>query len=226
MTTYTYTTGSSTTDTVSATDEERLPAGGFSLRYGFSQWFGRDNKGAVSSTSAPSNAGGAADGREQILRDAIRLPPEDLSTRSSSAQSIAHTSGPPGKPTRIVEVLQYMKHSFEDAVTLDSLPLEAAGNAGAWKAWQAYRRSTNPNVQTLILRPTTQQHDEWSWDGVWEERVRKGLDASIADSTLYSNANIDEMVSGYPKGERMRVLTCLRSRSALRRSKMTSCKIS
>ncbi len=30
--------------------------------------------------------------------------------------------------------------------------------------------------------------DEWSWDGVWEDRVRKGIDASIAESTLYGGA--------------------------------------
>src|SRR3989337_2223388 len=36
-----YTTDIQDSGTVSATDEERLPPGGFSLRHGFPEWFGR-----------------------------------------------------------------------------------------------------------------------------------------------------------------------------------------
>lgn len=86
---------------------------------------------------------------------------------------------------KIVEVLQYLKRSFDDEGALDTLPLEAAGNSGAWKAWRAHRRSNNPDASTLSLEMQAKQQDEWSWDGVWEMRVRKGIDASIAESTLY-----------------------------------------
>src|SRR5436190_18841862 len=55
LTTYTFTTGSSDTDTVSATDEERLPPGGFSLRHGFPHWFGRARRSATNSAASSRN---------------------------------------------------------------------------------------------------------------------------------------------------------------------------
>ena len=94
-------------------------------------------------------------------------------------------SGSPPQSIKIVEVLQYLKRSFDDEGALDTLPLEAAGNSGAWKAWRAHRRSNNLDASTLSLEMRAKQQDEWSWDGVWEMRVRKGIDASIAESTLY-----------------------------------------
>lgn len=70
--------------------------------------------------------------------------------------------------------------------------MEAAGNSGAWKAWRAYRSSKGIEVDDT----TTKQQDEWSWDGVWEERVKKGIDASVAESTLYGGAcGGDDLVS-------------------------------
>ena len=122
-------------------------------------------------------------------------PPEDLSSRGSSqglrsplmrpSQSLPQTLGSQLRHISIAEVLQYLKRSFDEESALDTLPLEAAGNSGAWKAWRAYRRSNNPDASTLNLEPRMKQQDEWSWDGVWEMRVRKGIDASIAESTLY-----------------------------------------
>lgn len=90
-----------------------------------------------------------------------------------------------------------MKRAFDDEAALDTLPLEAAGNSGAWKAWRAYRRSKGVEVDDATVSELgTRQQDEWSWDGVWEERVRKGIDASIAESTLYGGAGgADELVS-------------------------------
>ena len=42
-------------------------------------------------------------------------------------------------------------------------------------------------IDTLASETGPVLKDEWSWDGVWKERVRKGIDASIAESTLYGN---------------------------------------
>lgn len=95
------------------------------------------------------------------------------------------------KPTSIVDVLHYIKRSFDDWEALDMLPLDAAGNSGAWKAWRAYRGSSNQNDNDIASASDAKSSDEWSWDGVWEERVRKGIDASIADSTLYGGGGDD-----------------------------------
>ncbi|KAK4695448.1 hypothetical protein P7C71_g2306, partial [Lecanoromycetidae sp. Uapishka_2] len=109
----------------------------------------------------------------QVLKFTSRM----LVERSDAAQATSF------RATSILEVLQYVKHAFDDEASLDTLPLDAAGNSGAWKAWRAYRRSSGMEVDDTVMG----QQDEWSWDGVWEERVKKGIDASIAESTLYGS---------------------------------------
>ena len=207
LTTYTYTTGSSNSDTVSATDEERLPPGGFSLRHGFPHWFGRSQKSITTSTGSSRNVSGSQKDVRRHGEDAyIVPPPEDVSSRRTSdgsqsshnrvAQSLPHQAGSQFRSTSIREVLQYMKHSFDDEAALDTLPLDAAGNSGAWKAWRAHCRSNKSDADIPTLGSSVKQQDEWSWDGVWEMRVRKGIDASIAESTLYGGvAGGDDLVS-------------------------------
>lgn len=98
-----------------------------------------------------------------------------------------------------------MKYTFEDESSLDALPLEAAGNPGAWSAWRSYRKGIVPDLtlglsllpasdekrsgQALAgdLRNNPRHRDEWSWEGVWEERVQKGIQSSISDAVLYGN---------------------------------------
>lgn len=211
LTTYTYTTGSPSSDTVSATDDERLPPGGFSLRYGFPHWFGRVEKSTASSTLSSRNASSSQEDpnslspetskhRLQSYATVPRIPQsQDRSTFISRSQYGASI----GSPTGITEVLEYLKSAFDNDATLDALPLEAAGNPGAWNAWQAHRKSILRDSSTDADNPAhaasskqstepesliyAKQPDEWSWDGVWEERVRKGIDASISDPVLYGN---------------------------------------
>ena len=86
-------------------------------------------------------------------------PPEELSSRGSSPKSETSWMGnvparprysiQPSQLRKITEVLEYLKCAFDDETTLDTLPLEAAGNSGAWKAWRAYRRS-NGSENNLI----------------------------------------------------------------------------
>ena len=98
-----------------------------------------------------------------------------------------------------------MKSAFDDETTMDALPLEAAGNPGAWNAWRAHRKSmANPShlsmpearrdfpsqpglndVQGKPALPKSKLLSDWNWDGVWQERVQKGIDASISNSVLY-----------------------------------------
>ena len=133
-------------------------------------------------------------------------PPEELSSEGSSPKSETSWIGnvparprysiQPSQLRKITEVLEYIKCAFDDETTLDTLPLEAAGNSGAWKAWRAYRRSNGTENKLIDSVSSVNKQDEWSWDGVWEERVRKGIDASIAESTLYGGSSGgDDLVS-------------------------------
>ena len=92
----------------------------------------------------------------------------------------------------IIEVLRYMKAAFDEENILNTLPLEAAGNPGAWHAWQAHRRNTrlpkSPNPQDETQKSRPKQPGDWNWDGVWLERVKRGIDASISEPVLYGSA--------------------------------------
>ena len=108
----------------------------------------------------------------------------------------------------IVEVLHYMKRVFEDEALLDDLPLETAANPGAWHAWRAHRRkaklskspqshqgghgrSTSVDIKSASKSKPT---GNWNWDGVWAERVKKGINASLSDQMLYSSVDGDDLV--------------------------------
>jgi hypothetical protein len=176
LTTYTYTTSTSDVDTVSATDDERLPPGGFSLRHGFPQWFGRS--------------------KDRISGSRVS---------SGSTASPTTTSTP-----AMYEVLDYLRSAFTDEAFLDSVPLEAAANSGAYHAWKTHRaretsidltnspsqredgnpRSASPLSPRLEM-PTsgrTRRPGEWNWEGVWEERVKRGVQNSLAEPVLFGAA--------------------------------------
>ena len=123
------------------------------------------------------------------------------------------TCGSLGTHDSITTVLNYVKSSFDDVELLDGIPFETAGNPGAWRAWQAYRKqvlefSTEDRgiLETqddrrpfkTFDKPTVpkvqRQPEEWSWDGVWQERVRKGINVSISDQVLYGSGVGDNPV--------------------------------
>ncbi|KAL8662520.1 MAG: hypothetical protein Q9202_004665 [Teloschistes flavicans] len=80
---------------------------------------------------------------------------------------------------------------------------------GAWKAYQAYRRNVcqSNNIQSDNVPGIPRRRDgphepqnqgrrqgEWNWDGVWEQRVKKGVDASISDHALFGAAGDTEII--------------------------------
>ena len=185
LTTYTFSTGVlDSAGTVSASDEERLPSGSFSLRHGFPQWYARArrtsstsqrcsiNKSNGLSSSATSSSGVIADTKEDNI---------SIEETGSSGTNI------------IIEVLQYMKFAFEDATLLDNLPLEAAGNPSAWYAWRAHRGL--PKAQSKIgINPASFRQSsparhpgDWNWEGVWESRVVDGIEASTSEAALFGS---------------------------------------
>ena len=206
LTTYTYTTGSSETDTVSATDEERLPPGGFSLRHGFPQWFGRARRSAASSrdvsgsgpdTPAHRRTSDPAGGRD------ARPAPTDLT--AATAPAAPHVS--------IASVLDYIRSTFSDEQVLDTIAIEAAANPSAYHAWRAYRaaalqiQQSSPTSPTVDSQASSQGRStqgstlvrnrrpgEWNWEGVWEERVRKAVKASLSESVLFGGAAGEDIV--------------------------------
>jgi hypothetical protein len=194
LTTYTYTTGSSDTDTVSATDDERLPPGGFSLRHGFPDWFGRANR------SAPGS---------RNVSDAPVASPTSSATQVTNAVTAPSDAPTAPKHVSVVSILEYIRSTFTEESVLDSVPLEAAANPGAYHAWQAHRAPVL-QAQQPLQSPTSsasgrsadgsalgrnRRPGEWNWEGVWEERVKKAVKASLSEPVLYGSGAGDDIVS-------------------------------
>jgi hypothetical protein len=232
-----YTTDIQDSGTVSATDEERLPPGGFSLRDGFPGWFGRASRRSAerargASHQTPMRGGGSG----------IESPGSGGTGSSLSptpGRTVVHNSG--GKHAgakgkdggiSVYDVLRYILSAFDDAEVLDKVPLEAAGNPGAWHAWRSHRIKTGAIVPIYPAEAKEKStwHDslsddegsggstggapegyqrlaggtsapiaarrpgEWNWEGVWEVRVKKGVDASLAEAVLYGNAAGDDLI--------------------------------
>lgn len=226
LTTFMYTTDIQDSGTVSATDDERLPPGGFSLRHGFPSWFGRASKSAANSRQTSG----------QFLRTPVKSPGGSAcghdTPESGASSSPTKTRSSEGRQQQVstYEVLAYLRSTFDDEDVLDTVPLEAAGNPGAWHAWRTHRIKCGKIVpaQQPVKDESMQWHDglsdeegnpsapygyqrvpggtsflatrkpgEWNWEGVWEHRVKKGVEASLAESMLYGNsASSDDLVSG------------------------------
>lgn len=237
LTTYTYTTDIQDNGTVSATDEERLPPGGFSLRHGFPLWFGRGNRNKRLSgqhqiqaqnhqqqpTASPASSSPlrpqtpprstAPSGSAQSTPTSSAASPFGGKRGSSQAQRSV-TSTPlyvqtrPSATTAVstYDVLRYIRSTFDNAAVLDAIPLEAAGNPGAWNAWRTHQRqqakktgsaaspdaavdaADNADPTSPPLPPPPRKPGEWNWDHVWEERVKKGISTSLSDPVLFGSA--------------------------------------
>lgn len=167
--------------TVSATDEERLPPGGFSLRDGFPAWFGRKSRSIRS-------------------RDGPQKTPTKAGMGSPSSGITSPGKTADGVRVGVYEILRYVRRTFDDETVLDKVPLEAAGNPGAWHAWRAYRVKMGKLAREAQQgeRPTSpvvaRTPGEWNWDGVWEVRVKKGVEASIAEAVLYGQGANDDLI--------------------------------
>ncbi|UKZ73967.1 hypothetical protein TrVFT333_001621 [Trichoderma virens FT-333] len=161
-----------------------------------------------------------------------RLPPE------ASAWSTAFQSGLvvpndwqlEAATAAVSEGAHRHQHRLQSEV-LDTVPLAAAGNPGAWHAWRTHRRKQRKALDENIksnrlsrlsilsdLQPkgdASEQGDaiasdarsiasqstmarepgEWNWDGVWEDRVKKGVASTLTESVLYGASGIsDDMI--------------------------------
>ncbi|RYP79063.1 hypothetical protein DL771_000041 [Monosporascus sp. 5C6A] len=195
--------------TVSATDVERLPPGGFSLRHGFPDWFGRGS----------SSTGG--DRKSSGQQDVTLTPPRPINPSLSSGSSKPSAAGESSgfgqtsrKKISTFEVLRYIRSTFDDENVLDSIPLSAAGNPGAWHAWRTHRMqngkvfSDDPcssdaedtadtaTTGTKSSADSARRPGKWNWEGVWEERVKKAIAASLSEPVLFGGAGpADEVMT-------------------------------
>ncbi|KAH0597426.1 hypothetical protein MHUMG1_04804 [Metarhizium humberi] len=215
LTTYMYAKDVQDKGTGSATDQERLPPGAFSLRHGFPQWFGRGQ------STEPGSRLASGESLDSSGSDGTGAPPEGV----VMSPEPSHASSPDYSQTckpgmSVYTILKYIRSTFDTPEVLDMVPLEASGNPGAWHAWRAHRRkhgkladqkpssgddsdsdgvrnSSSGKAEEPSLSPTTatRQPGQWNWDGVWEDRVQKGVAASLSEPVLYGGSGVpDEMI--------------------------------
>ncbi|OLN87975.1 hypothetical protein CCHL11_00438 [Colletotrichum chlorophyti] len=255
LTTYMYTTDIQDNGTVSATDAERLPPGGFSLRHGFPAWFGRGSRSVVGGRHVSGH-------HQQPPATPVRSRDGPSSTTTTPGSKATPLGGRPGyldtsrREVSTYEVLRYIRSTFDDESVLDSVPLEAAGNPGAWHAWRTRQRQAGKTFpddpsQQQEQRTATEEKEreavaegehaekdheqedppaksadgggfaisrkpvggvagamprkpgEWNWEGVWEDRVQKGIAASLSEAVLYgaTGSGSDDLINFLPMEE-------------------------
>ncbi|KAL5338474.1 ubiquitin-conjugating enzyme/RWD-like protein [Aspergillus crustosus] len=195
LTTYTFSTGVSNEDPVSATDEERLPPGGFSLRHAFPHWFRRSGRldlgptpySRVVSSGSLDHPGAEIAATDSYVQEDSEHKPDEAETADASP---AELSPKQRSSVPVLEILDYIRTSFDNETVLDSVPLEAAGNSSAWHAWKAHRK----NIDTAVIsdskrdKPQARLPGDWNWDGIWIRRVQYEVEASRSDATLFGSA--------------------------------------
>lgn len=209
LTTYTFSTSASNDDPVSAADEERLPPGGFSLRHAFPHWFGRArrNGGSVPSSRAVSVNGsnhGTAETHTPKGTSQGTIASKPQETHEGERNEGPSETPPISRATiPVLEILDYIRTSFDDENVLDAVPLDAAGNPSAWHAWKAHRKDTDSAAAPDSSKrdnPQARLPGDWHWDGIWIKRVHNEIEASRSDATLFGNTarGADEQVCFIP----------------------------
>lgn len=148
------------------------------------------NKGDTE-TLAPD--GSAQEGAESKPQEGDEAEAEAVTTAPTDAPTRTRTSIP------VLEILDYIRTSFDDETVLDCVPLEAAGNPSAWHAWKAHRKDidgTDEQSSSKRDNPQARLPGDWHWDGIWTRRVQYEIEASRSDATLFGNSvrGPDEMV--------------------------------
>lgn len=187
LTTYSFSGATDPSATCSASEAERLPPGSFSLKHGFPDWLPGLERGR-------SNVRSTNDDQDPIS-NVETLSSEDEASKQSNFQT-PQTKQRGQSP--LIKLLKYMKAAFEDSELLDTINLEAAGNASAWHAWRTHRgiaKRDASSANSMSSPSSSRNPADWNWDGLWEARVSNGIDESISDGLLFGSKNIRSLAS-------------------------------
>lgn len=194
----------------STTERPRLPPGGFSLEHGFPEWFGGERRrrgvspSAMSTKSARSTSGKPA------------APPKDLPRYMQTDRKTISTYS-------LLKYIRnaFDKAEILDAVPLSAAGNPGAWHA--WRTHRRKQGkvfddkkkkrmsrisdgqpkeggseqgdAVVSDAKSIASQSTTREPGDWNWDGVWEDRVKKGVASTLTESVLYGASGIsDDMV--------------------------------
>ena len=196
-----------------ARNGEELPPGGLSLVPGFPVWFSSSKSKTLNRMSVEEYASAfenaamteKGNGDEHgSFANPHPLPLEDAAPDNLDVEALD-----------MVKVLEYVKLVFEDEDLLDTLSVDMIVNTGAWKAWQAHRGIEKDPPKSLGSDTPSAAHQrsasmfrarnkavkasgEWSWQGVWADRVARNVEASISKPVLYGSHENDSVCTLRP----------------------------
>ncbi|CCU80543.1 ubiquitin-conjugating enzyme [Blumeria hordei DH14] len=207
---------------VSTTNDDRLPPGGFSLQHGFPSWFSNGQKGNFNGDLKKIISMNEETSRDMSETSNLHLSLEEDSSKEEATQEpniyellryIRSTfdseeildevplkaAGNPGAwhawwTYRAKQGKFPGRYMSGDVVTV---PKDIDG-FGAEKTTLETRSAqitaTQTESQKLPPLMTSKMPEEWNWDGVWEVRVKKGIEASISESVLFKKDSGDDLI--------------------------------
>jgi hypothetical protein len=178
LTTYMYTTSAPPEGTVSATDDERLPPGGFSLRDGFPDWFDRRTR---------------SQKKQMSTYDVLRYVRSTFDDAEVLDKVPLAAAGNPGawhawRCHRVKEGIIFPSEEKDKGDPKEGeSDADSVSSRGGPDGHQ--RLSGGSSAPMASRRP-----GEWNWDGVWEVRVKKGTEGSISEGTLFGRDAGDDLI--------------------------------
>lgn len=174
-----YTTSAPPEGTVSATDSERLPPGGFSLRDGFPEWF--DRRGASQTKT------------QMDTYDVLRYVRRTFDDADVLDKVPLAAAGNPGawhawRCHRAKEGIVFPNEDKEkDASREAESDVESVSSQGSPEGHHKLAGGTSAPM-------TSRRPGDWNWDGVWEVRVKKGTEGSLTEGTLFGREAGDDLI--------------------------------
>lgn len=208
----------------STTERPKLPPGGFSLEHGFPEWFGGPERPeAVSghnrrSSLAPSIFSTKSSRRrsfkppsasEKDLPRYMQTDPKTISTYSLlkyirstfdkaevlDAVPLSAAGNPGAWHAWRTHRRKQEKVDDKKMYRLSRLSILSGDTTKELGSERGDVVESDAKSITSSLATTVREPGEWNWDGVWEDRVKKGVASTLTESVLYGASGIsDDMV--------------------------------
>lgn len=204
----------------STTERPKLPPGGFSLEHGFPEWFGGPQRSEAGSRRSKSPSAVSTKSSKRRSMKPPPVPEKDNLPRYMQTDRRTISTYSLLKYIRST----FDKAEVLDAVPLSAAGNPGAWHAWRThrrkqdkvdekKTYRLSRLSilsgdttrdfgsergdgaAESDAKSITSSQATREPGEWNWDGVWEDRVKKGVASTLTESVLYGASGIsDDMV--------------------------------
>ncbi|KAL6896391.1 ubiquitin-conjugating enzyme/RWD-like protein [Trichoderma evansii] len=208
----------------STTERPKLPPGGFSLEHGFPEWFGGPEGPEAArghnrrSSLAPSIFSTKSSRRrsfkpppasEKNLPRYMQTDPKTISTYSLlkyirstfdkaevlDAVPLSAAGNPGAWHAWRTHRRKQEKVDDKKMYRLSRLSILSGDTTKEFGSERGDVPESDAKSITSSQATTVREPGEWNWDGVWEDRVKKGVASTLTESVLYGASGIsDDMI--------------------------------